>query len=72
MENNVKRCLQALGVQRDAGVVVALSGGADSMALLYTLAALRETDGLYLVAAHVHHGLRGQEADRDAAFVREQ
>ncbi len=69
---NVKRGLQALFVENGAGVVVALSGGADSMALLYTLAALRDTDGLRLVAAHVHHGLRGVEADRDAAFVREQ
>ncbi len=69
---NVKCCLQALSVENGAGIVVALSGGADSMVLLYTLAALRETNGLRLAAAHVHHGLRGKEADRDAAFVREQ
>lgn len=69
---NVKRCLQTLCVESGAGIVVALSGGADSMALLYALAALRETDGFRLVAAHVHHGLRADEADRDAAFVREQ
>lgn len=69
---DVKRYLQSLSVEPDAGIVVALSGGADSMALLYALAALRQTDGLRLVAAHVHHGLRGEEADRDAAFVREQ
>lgn len=68
----VKCCLQTLGVQNNAGIVVALSGGADSMALLYALAALRETDGIRLVAAHVHHGLREQEAYRDAVFVREQ
>jgi len=56
----------------NSGVLIALSGGADSMALLYALVALRETLSLKLVAAHVHHGLRGAEADRDAAFVREQ
>lgn len=59
-------------VPRDSGIVVALSGGADSMALLYALASLRETCSLRLLAAHVHHGLRGEEADRDADFVREQ
>lgn len=68
----VKQCLQSLGVERDAGIVVALSGGADSMALLHLLDTLRMTEGFRLVAAHVHHGLRGAEADRDAAFVKEQ
>ena len=49
-------------------VVAALSGGADSVCLLSVLKEL----GLYeLRALHVHHGLRGEEADRDADFVRE-
>ncbi|HIW75005.1 MAG TPA: tRNA lysidine(34) synthetase TilS, partial [Firmicutes bacterium] len=53
-------------------VLTALSGGADSMALLHLLLALREPLGLAGVeAAHVHHGLRGEEADRDERFVRE-
>ncbi|HJD24680.1 MAG TPA: tRNA lysidine(34) synthetase TilS [Firmicutes bacterium] len=53
-------------------VLVALSGGADSMALLDALLRLRGTLGLAGVeAAHVHHGLRGQEADRDERFVRD-
>lgn len=52
-------------------VIVALSGGADSTALLHVLLSLRESLGIVLGAAHVHHGLRGAEADRDAAFVRE-
>ncbi len=69
---NVNRCLHSLHVENGAGIVVALSGGADSMVLLYTLAALREANELCIVAAHVHHGLRGEEADRDAAFVKEQ
>ncbi len=48
--------------------VVAVSGGADSVALLRALA----NEGLGpLVVAHLHHGLRGAEADADAAFVRE-
>ena len=54
-------------------VLVGVSGGADSMALLYCLLELRESLGLGLVAAaHVHHGLRGEEADRDEDFVRAQ
>lgn len=45
-------------------VIVALSGGADSVCLL---SVLKEMD-LALKAVHVHHGLRGAEADRDAEF----
>ena len=50
-------------------VIVALSGGADSVCLLHLLAELREELGIQLRAVHVHHGLRGEEADRDAAFA---
>lgn len=51
-------------------VLVALSGGADSVALLHLLLELKPELGLDSVeAAHLHHGLRGEEADRDAAFV---
>jgi tRNA(Ile)-lysidine synthase len=54
-------------------VCVAVSGGADSVALLLGLVeanAGREALGVVLSAAHVHHGLRGAEADEDEAFVR--
>ncbi len=51
-------------------VAVALSGGADSVALLRLLAARREELGLVLHAAHLHHGLRGAEADGDLEFCR--
>lgn len=51
-------------------VLVALSGGADSVALLHVLLSLREELQLGdIVAAHLHHGLRGEEADSDLAFV---
>ncbi|GAB4238165.1 MAG: tRNA lysidine(34) synthetase TilS [Acidobacteriota bacterium] len=53
-----------------ATLVVACSGGADSTALLYLLRELQESWELQLVVAHVHHGLRGEEADQDEAFVR--
>jgi tRNA(Ile)-lysidine synthase len=49
-------------------IVVAVSGGTDSTALLL---ALREHGGFALVAAHVNHHLRGEESDGDEHFVRE-
>jgi tRNA(Ile)-lysidine synthase len=52
-------------------IAVALSGGADSVALLRALADRRAELGLVLHAAHLHHGLRGEEAEGDLAFVRE-
>ena len=54
-----------------AAVLIALSGGADSMALLHAMRALAPAHGWRLVAAHVNHGLRGDEAERDEAFARE-
>ena len=50
---------------------VALSGGADSVALLWVLRHLGPGLGIRLRAAHFHHGLRGEEADRDADFCRD-
>ena len=52
-------------------LAVALSGGADSVALLRILAARGAELGLVLHAAHLHHGLRGAEADADLEFCRE-
>jgi len=52
-------------------LAVGLSGGADSVALLRALAARSAELGLVLHAAHLHHGLRGEEADADLAFARE-
>ena len=52
------------------GALVALSGGADSVLLLHILAHLSARDGFALHAVHVHHHLRGGEADRDAEFCR--
>lgn len=52
-------------------LAVGLSGGADSVALLRALAERRAELGLVLHAAHLHHGLRGKEADGDLAFCRD-
>jgi len=52
-----------------AGVVVGVSGGADSLCLLHLLTRLRSEFALQLHVAHLHHGARGAEADADADFV---
>ncbi len=55
-------------------VLLAVSGGADSTALLYVMAALRQRDVVKceLICAHINHQLRGAEADGDERFVLEQ
>ncbi len=52
-------------------VAIAVSGGADSVALLLAMADARNASGLVLSIVHVHHGIRGEEADQDEQFVRE-
>ena len=52
-------------------VVCAVSGGADSVALLFALYLLKEKLEITLEAAHFNHHLRGEESDRDEAFVAE-
>ena len=54
------------------GVLVGLSGGADSVMLLLYLAELRKKYGsLHILAVHVNHMIRGDEADRDEQFSKE-
>lgn len=48
-------------------IVIGLSGGVDSVCLFHVLKDL----GYLLEAVHVHHGIRGEEADRDERFVKE-
>ena len=52
-------------------LLCALSGGADSVCLLHLLRRLAGEGGFRLEAAHYHHGIRGDEADRDRDFVRD-
>ena len=50
-------------------IVVGLSGGADSVCLLRVLEKLQQKIDFSLRAVHVHHGIRGEEADADQKFV---
>jgi tRNA(Ile)-lysidine synthase len=52
-------------------VLVSVSCGPDSVALCHILHQLRQTYRVPLEVAHVHHGLRGSEADQDASFVQD-
>ena len=52
-------------------VICALSGGADSVALLYALYLLRDRLGIRLEAAHFNHCLRGEESQADENYVRQ-
>lgn len=58
-------------VEKGDHVICALSGGADSVALTFGLYLLKEKLGIRLSAAHFNHRLRGEESDRDEAFVRD-
>lgn len=57
-------------IKKGDKVLVAVSGGPDSVALLRILAELSGRYNIELFVAHLNHMLRGREADRDAIFVR--
>lgn len=61
-------CMHGL-LERGDRVLVAVSGGADSVSLLTVLLQLAASFDLTLQAVHLNHGLRGEESDADAAFV---
>ncbi len=66
----LKRALGRMVAPGEA-LVCAVSGGADSMALLWGAYLLKDSLGYRLSAAHFDHGLRGEESRQDARFVRE-
>jgi tRNA(Ile)-lysidine synthase len=75
----VARALERAGLGRNGSsskptadlILLALSGGPDSVALLHALRALAPRFGYRLAAAHLNHRLRGAESDRDETFVRD-
>src|SRR5438046_9139066 len=71
LEVQVARTLTKFGMIR-AGehVLVAVSGGADSTALLLCLLQLAPALGIRLSAAHLNHCLRGEESESDDGLVR--
>ena len=70
VDRKVAAALQRAGLaETGARLVVGVSGGADSSALLYSLYHLRESLGFSLHVAHLNHDFRGEEADEDARFV---
>ena len=72
MLNSVKNAIKRYNmINGETEVTVALSGGADSVALLLCLLELKEELHVNISAAHLNHCLRGEESDRDEQFVRE-
>ncbi|MSQ05781.1 MAG: tRNA lysidine(34) synthetase TilS [Dehalococcoidia bacterium] len=70
LQAQVSAALVRAGFFGERGVlVVGVSGGPDSSALLYCLHRLQESHGLRLHVAHLNHDFRGDEADADARFV---
>ncbi len=70
LEKKVRETIQKYNMLSDGdGVLVAVSGGPDSVALLHILFRLRKELGLRLEVAHLQHGIRGEEAQKDAALA---
>lgn len=76
MKSDVRRrvreyCKNQNLIEQGDTVLLGFSGGADSVCLFLMLLELKKEWGLTLVPVHIHHNLRGDEADRDAHFCEE-
>ena len=71
VHRRVRDSLRLSGLIDGARLVVSVSGGPDSLALLYSLLPLCDSMGLHLHGAHLDHRLRGAASDADAAAVRD-
>ena len=72
MLNEIRRAIRRHGMVFPGDTVIcAVSGGADSVALLCAMVKLRGSLQIRLEAAHVNHHLRGEESQRDEQFVRQ-
>ena len=71
MLNRVIATVEKYGLlEKGDSVIVALSGGADSTALLSVFVSLKEKYNLSIYAAHINHNIRGDEAKRDENFCK--
>ena len=71
MRNKVIKTIEKYNlINNGDNIIVALSGGADSVSLLYVLVSLKEQYNLTISAAHLNHQLRGEESVRDYNFVK--
>lgn len=68
--NQVKRTIERYHLlEKGDRLVVGVSGGVDSMVLLHLLSSYRQAFGLSLIVAHVNHGLRPDESEKEAELV---
>ena len=58
-------------IEKGDTVLAGVSGGGDSVTMLYILKEYQKELEFTLRVVHVHHGIRGEEADRDSRFVQE-
>lgn len=71
LEEALRSAAASGALERGGSILLAVSGGADSLALLHAAADLASEMRWRLAAGHVHHGWRGRDADHDLAFVRD-
>ncbi len=72
VKSKVRRAIARFSLfPENSRLLVALSGGPDSVTLLHVLLSLKNELNLTVGAVHVNHMLRGKESERDEAFVRE-
>lgn len=69
VEGLVRQALDECGLKPSARIVVAVSGGPDSLALLYSLVRLQSENRFELHGSHLDHGLRGEASASDARYV---
>ena len=68
MLNRVKELILSSELENTT-LIVATSGGPDSMAMLHMLSQISDELGLELIGAHLNHNIRGYESDLDEDFV---
>src|SRR5262245_26420277 len=73
LEKKLRAALRRLGIGAQDSIIAAVSGGADSVALLDALARFQRSEGRpgSIIVAHLNHQLRGEESHEDEAFVRD-